>query len=299
MMKNIKSKILHRFFDFQVRGALKLPTIDRKKDIVSGLCVLSMLCRRDFFQYLISIYSFTDKLNPEKIVVVNDGSLSERHLQILRRKIPDIEILHGPSYYDERLPTYTSWQRMLALVSKVDNYYVIQLDADIISVGDLSEVKEAIERNYSFILGTQDQFKTPISEAVETARNHPTGEYMHIQHRAELHMHCVERIGLSQYVRGCAGFAGYAKESFTINELVSISACMFETIAEHWREWGSEQVTANILIANQVNSIILPTDYYHSVLNFAERLKLVHFLGSWRFNNMLYNKMAMKYLERF
>jgi len=296
--KNIKSKLLHKYFDWDVKKALKFAPLNRSQNLNSGLCVLSMLCKRDFFQYLISIYSFSQLLKPEKIVVVNDGSLSDAHLNLLKNKIPDIEILTGEDYIDERLPTYTSWRRMLALESFIENYYVVQLDADLFSRIDLIEVEQAFINNRSFILGTEQQGKITIKQAQAEAKSRHRPENKHVQQLAEMNLDSLQSIDYKYYIRGCAGFAGYAKSSFSKDTLIAISNCMFSRIGDSWRNWGSEQTAANILIANQDSSIILPLNEYGSVARYSEELKLIHFLGTWRFDGLLYNKIAKNFIKQ-
>lgn len=292
-IKHYKSKLEHKIFDIQLREVLTLPPLKREKK-EAELCVLSMLCKRDFIQYLLSIYSFVQFIQPTKIVIVNDGSLTEWQLNLLKTKIPDIEILIGTDYIDERLPTYTSWRRMLALESYVANYYVIQLDADIISQHNLNEVYDAYRQNRSFILGTEQGQLISADEAksIALSRYKPTDK--HVQQLAENNMDIIKEIGFNKYYRGCAGFAGYAKGSFSKETLVDISSCMFKRIGDTWRNWGSEQVCANILLANQKNSIQLPLENYDSVQRFNTKLKLIHFIGSIRFKDGLYAKLAHK-----
>jgi len=296
-LKHYKSKVLHKYFDWDVKQALKFEALNRNNNIKTGLCVLSMLCKRDFYQYIISIYSFTQLLNPEKIVIVNDGSLNREHLTILTKMIPDITILNGTDYIDERLPTYTSWRRMLALESFIENYYVIQLDADLISRYNLAEIENAYLENRSFILGTNSKERITIEEAQKNAIARNTTNNKHVQQLAEENLDSLQAINYQYYVRGCAGFAGYARGSFTKDTLVKISNCMFSSIGDTWRNWGSEQTAANILIANQSNSIILPLSLYGSVNKYTQQFKLIHFLGSWRFDGFIYNKLAKKFIK--
>ncbi|TWX51086.1 hypothetical protein [Colwellia hornerae] len=296
--KHYKSKLLHKYFDWDVKDALKIKPLDRQSNIKSGLCVLSMLCKRDFYQYIVSIYSFTQLLNPEKIVVVNDGSLTQEHLDILLTMIPDLTVLNGTDYIDERVPTYTSWRRMLALESYIESYYVVQLDADLISRYDLSEIEQAYSENRSFILGTEIKERWTIEDAQERARARKNPNNKHVQQLAEENLESLKAINYKYYVRGCAGFAGYAKGSFSIDTLIDISNCMFGSIGDTWRNWGSEQTAANILIANQPSSIILPLELYGSVARYDEKLKLIHFLGTWRFDGFLYNKIAKEFIGK-
>lgn len=297
-LKHYKSKLLHKYFDWEIRNILSIAPLNRTLELRKGLCVLSMLCKRDFYQYLISIYSFSQILKPEKIVIVNDGSLTDKHIKILKQKIPDVVLLEGVDFIDERVPTYTSWRRMLALESFINNYYVIQLDADLLFRYDLDEIENAFKSNKSFILGTQQQEKTTIEQAQENAITRNCSDNRHVQQLAEMNLVSLKKIDYNFYVRGCAGFAGYAKGSFSKETLINISECMFSCIGEIWRNWGSEQTAANILIANQDDSIVLPLTTYGSVARYHEGLKLIHFLGSWRFDGFIYNRLAKDFIEK-
>ena len=295
--QQVKSKLQHRYFDWYVKDALYLTKVRRDRGLSKGLCTLTMLCKRDFFQYLVSIHSFTSLLNPEKVVVVNDGSLDDWHIKHLQELIDDIIILDGTDFIDERIPTYTSWQRMLAIESLVKDYFVIQLDADLLSKYDLDEVHQAYRSNYSFILGTESENVSTLVEAQQTAVNRKQPHNGHVQHQSELNLDALDKIGFTHYVRGCAGFAGYAKGSFSKDTLIQISNCMFSRIGDKWREWGSEQTAANMMISNMPGAKVLPLSYYGSVARYTQDLKLIHFLGSWRFQGLLYNKLAKQYIS--
>lgn len=293
----VKSKLQHKYFDWYVRDALNLNKVSRDEEINKGLCILTMLCKRDFFQYLVSIHSFTSFLNPEKIVVVNDGSLEDWQILHLRKLIDDITVLNGTDFIDSRVPTYTSWRRMLAIESFVNDFFVIQLDADLLSKYNLDEIQRAYQSNYSFILGTDCDSFSSLNEAQTAAINRNQPNNKHVQHQSELNLDVLNEIGFTHYVRGCAGFAGYAKGSFNKETLIQISNCMFSRIGNKWEEWGSEQTAANMMISNMPSAKVLPLSYYGSVARYSRELKLIHFLGSWRFQGLLYNKLAKQYIS--
>ena len=57
-----------------------------------------------------------------------------------------------------------------------------------------------------------------------------------------------------KYVRGNAGFTGFARGSIDREKISWFSDLMRRIAKEKWDEWGSEQVTSNLLIANSANS---------------------------------------------
>jgi hypothetical protein len=294
-LRHYQSKFQHKYFDWEVKDILKAPALS-PAPAHTNLCVLTMLCKRDFFQYLISIYSFTRYVSPEKIVIVNDGSLEPWHLDHLHKVIPRLEILEGANYIDDRLPTYTSWRRMLAIESLIDKYYVIQLDADLYAQHDLTEIVDAVRSNTPFILGTPEGQIISVDIAKAKAEALYGTNLSHVQQAVEVNLDSLKSAGLQNYVRGCAGFAGYPKGSFNKDKLLSISQCMFSRIGDKWREWGSEQCCANILIANMPEALVLSQDSYASVGRYHPEQKLTHFIGSIRFKDGIYNKLAKSFV---
>jgi hypothetical protein len=71
-----------------------------------------------------------------------------------------------------------------------------------------------------------------------------------------------------RYVRGGAVFAGFARRLF-----------------RRWREWGSEQVASNYLIANSPEECVLPCPKYASLWPgvLYEQASFLHGLGTNRF----------------
>ncbi len=69
---------------------------------------------------------------------------------------------------------------------------------------------------------------------------------------------------------------------------------MQEAVGEKWSEWGSEQVTSNLLIANASGSVVLP---YPRYANFDQKFDLtldpaqcafIHFIGTFRYSRGTY-----------
>ena len=67
---------------------------------------------------------------------------------------------------------------------------------------------------------------------------------------------------------------------------------MDERLGGIWREWGSEQVASNYVIANDPGPLQLPYDHY--VNHWSEPLPadpaFVHFIGTYRFRNGNYSR---------
>jgi hypothetical protein len=101
-----------------------------------------------------------------------------------------------------------------------------------------------------------------------------------------------------KYVRGNAGFTGFAKGSIDRERISWFSDLMRRIAKEKWDEWGSEQVTSNLLIANSTDPYVLPFPKYLSYWAHPdvpyETASFIHFIGPHRFSNGFYVESARK-----
>jgi hypothetical protein len=99
-----------------------------------------------------------------------------------------------------------------------------------------------------------------------------------------------------QYVRGNAGFNGFAKGSIDRQKVEWFSELMRRLAKDQWNEWGSEQLTSNLLIANSDGAVPLPSPKYvshwaHPDVSYDDSA-FIHFIGPYRFSNGLYMRKA-------
>jgi hypothetical protein len=105
----------------------------------------------------------------------------------------------------------------------------------------------------------------------------------------------------SKYVRGCGGFAGFAMGDNFRSRIQEFSTSMGAMLGEaKWREWGSQQVASNYIIANRPGSLVLPFPKYAS---FAPELDVhessfIHFIGSHRFEGNVYVRVGKEVIKQ-
>jgi len=177
---------------------------------------------------------------------------------------------------------------------------VVQLDSDTLAVGDLDEIRECVAENRSFVIGTWDNqdFETMSNRQQEAARIIESTGNSHIQVVAESSFDRLERFQSLRYVRGCAGFSGFAKGSFDRAFVEAISAQMQHALGERWREWGSEQVMSNIVVANTPDNRVLPHPKYCDCTKIRPgETVFIHFIGSCRFIGGTYAKLARRVIS--
>ena len=95
-----------------------------------------------------------------------------------------------------------------------------------------------------------------------------------------------------KYLRGNAGFTGFAKGSAERDRIRWFSNLMRVLAKEKWDTWGSEQVTSNLLISNTEDAQPLEFPKYLSYWAHAEvayeQAAFIHFMWSLSFLRMAF-----------
>ncbi len=248
--------------------------------------------------YLVAIKSLYTHLGEGQICIIDDGSLDEHCVRILRHHLCEPEIISMKQISTESCPRGGCWERLLFVLEQSVDSYVIQADSDILIRGAIPEVLSHFRANRSFTLGTPtgSTIKT-VKECAEFARTRASNQ---IQIAAEASLVHLPDAATLKYVRGCAAFTGFAKNSINRSDAIEFSKNMQRMLGNRWSEWGSEQVASNYLIANSPNSAILPTDKYVNYLppfNIKDSA-LIHFLGEYRFRHSTYRKESHEHISK-
>jgi hypothetical protein len=265
------------------RGILQTAPITL--DVTSSLIVVSQLQHKDVLMFLLALKSFAKQVRPRAVYVVDDGSLSANDRAGLRDHVPGLTLLALSEFRSAACPSGGTWERLLAIAALVREHYVIQLDSDTLTVGTIDDVRDAVKDGRAFALGTwnNQKFET-MRERCETARSLITEAGDHTQLVAEANLDKLRGFDSLRYVRGCSGFAGFPRRSFTREFVEAISAEMRAATGEKWNEWGSEQVMSNIVVANIPGAFVLPHPKYADCHKAQPGMtEFIHFIGSCRF----------------
>lgn len=254
--------------------------------------LLSMVHHRDVECYLLAVKSLVRFLAPRHIIVVTDPSITHADRCIIASHIPDIIFLRAENHRDPELPIGGCWERLIAIADSVGDDYVVQLDADTVTLADIPEVRAAIRSRQSFVLGTVDgqDFVSGMA-AAKWAQDEQTGDD-HVQLIAESHLDRLPDVERRRYVRGCAGFSGFAQGSFTRSDLRELSRHMEDALGSRWSAWGSEQFASNFIVANTAEAIVLPHPKYCHPGRERAGAAFLHFIGYVRFVNGRYATVA-------
>jgi hypothetical protein len=266
---------------------------------------LSMVQHKDVAAYLVAIKSFTHFLQPEKIVIICDPSITPDDEKLLVQHIPHATLHRVEVFRHPQLPVGGCWERLHAVATYAANDYVIQLDADTVTLTALPEVEAAIQSRIGFVLngflpGDEDDDEpatciSSIERASKYAQRWPT---IHIQALAEQQLsHAGLNLNRRNYVRGCAGFTGFPPDPSLVGHLVEFSDRMRQRLGPRWSEWGTEQVASNYLVANAAGTRLLPMPKYSASGPSLDDHAFLHFIGPTRFINRNYEKAVRRAIQ--
>ena len=286
-------------FDLACRGVYHTAPPDALAD--SPLALFTQMQHKDLTMGLVAFKTFARRVPAQAFYVLNDGTLSGDDKTLLRVHLPGVRIFESGDIANGHCPKGGCWERLLCIADLSARHYVVQLDADTLALGDLPEVRSKIAENASFAIGTWDnQQLEPMPYRVEKARAalaRKNGR-AHVQVEAEARFDALENYATMKYVRGCAGFSGFARGSVNRDFIQDASRQMEKVLGPRWREWGSEQVMSNIVVANGPGASALPHPEYCDCTRLQHgRTRFVHFIGSCRFDGGVYANLARRAIE--
>lgn len=283
------------WFDFNCRALLNTPPIVANDD---SFTLVSMTCHGELMMYLLAAKSFCKYFgSTPNIVLLNDGSLTEADHATLKTHIPKIKILHIEDVPKGRVPKGGSWESFLLVTDVIQNSYVVQLDSDTVTTNSIPEIKACIQKNRAFTL-LGDRSYPEIEPMTEASLRYKNNTSDMIQPFCERSFDQLPESASLKYVRGNAGFIGFPKQSINREKVEWFSDLMRRIAKDKWDEWGSEQVTTNLLIANLEGACALPSPKYVSYWAHTDTpyddASFLHFIGPFRFSNGYYVKTAKR-----
>lgn len=298
IIKRLKTDYFRSRYAASAKGVLQTPPVEKGS---LDFTLLSMVHQRDVFSYLVAAKSFVRFTNPQRIVVVCDPSIQEADRAVLRQQIPHIKLRHADEFTHPNVPRGGTWERLFAISGYSAEGYVVQLDADTVTLRPNAAVAEGIQQKHGFVLGEIPQQKLqslPETGAMgRRALSNNSGRPAHIQVSSEAVM---DQLGLPadmQYVRGCAGFCGFPSDALMREKLIHFSTVMGAKFGERWKEWGTEQVTSNYLVASQAGTKVLPFPAYGTPDVEDQDTVFLHFIGPMRFVNSRYQQVTNQVID--
>ncbi|MFB9936540.1 hypothetical protein ACFFLZ_22085 [Photobacterium aphoticum] len=299
-IRAVKERIERFRFQSQAHQIRSIQPIQYTPD--PNVAILTMVGHDTLNMYLIAVASFMRQFGYGTIEVLDDGTLDDDDIAVLTRIIPLVRITKACDIETHGCPTYSSWKRLFRVLQLVENAYVIQLDSDIVAMKPLTEIHEKVKHNHGFAAGSA-AWPEPVDvhflDGIVKQWNNN-----HVQSCAErIFKHLDYFKGGTRYLRGCAGFCGYPKGSFNLDQICALSNEIASHIgAEKWASWGSEQTATLCLLSKSEKPSILPWPHYQNFLfptsnEPTDAMKLIHFIGSNRFKRNDYRKLAQQVIN--
>jgi hypothetical protein len=269
---------------------LKTPPVRSRDD---GAVVFSQLQHGDVLQYLVAAKSFAQHTGYGRFALLDDGTLTARDRELLSHHLPGIEIRSMRDVRHGDLPVGGTWERLITIAELGATRYVIQLDADTVTGAPLDEVRHCVEHRHSFAIRAGHTAEmlplATIAALAETVhKDH------HVQIVAEAHLAELEPSIGTRYGCGSSAFAGFRPDPQRRQVLERFSARMEQLLGSRWREWGTEQVASNFLVAHDPNGLLLPYRRYRNFggESLTAEAAFVHFFGTFRYDHGTYRQMA-------
>ena len=266
-----------------------VPTADR-------VVIFSMIGTRVLLPYLVAVKSLHARLGLGRVAILDDGSLTDADRRTLAHHLADPVIRSIHDVDTGACPHGGTWERLVTLLDLRADDYVIQLDSDTVTVGDVREVVAAIAANQSFMLiGDPDSDASGILPLPDfVARHYPAGAAggRHIQTAIESRFRDYPDAAGHIYVRGSSGFTGFARGGPSNRAAAERFSQASQALvgAARWREWGTEQVASNFLLSNEPGTRPLPYARYLNYWNEppTEGCAFIHFVGTHRYSTNEY-----------
>lgn len=290
IVAGISRRINRKLTENALRGVANTPPLRMDAE---GPVFLSMLCHRDLHMYLASFKSAYRQMGGGRAVIVDDGSLTSEDKAILQHHIPRLSFIDIAAVELGPCPAGGTWERLLSVIDVSRDDYVIQLDADCLTIGPWTEIVEAYRANRAFTLAGEATSKRTTAKAAAARAPHP-----HVQAAAEMALGEMPDADTVRYVRGCSGFTGYPRGGVTRQQLYDFSDFMKSKLGPRWTEWGTEQFSSNFLLGNVDDLLILPWSKYCSYTGApSDSVVFYHFIGTYRYTGGLYPRLAKQVIR--
>jgi hypothetical protein len=293
-MPTLTERLNRLLFQRAVKCILDTPATARGG---APFAALSMVHQRDVLPYLLAIKTFALFARPERILLVADPSLDAGARQLLRRHVPHVEILEAVDFRRPALPVGGTWERLAAISALCAESSIVQLDADTVTFDKPTEVVDAACEGLSFVIRSEAGVEIVALDAAAEQGRRLTASSTHIQAVAEARLTVLPNWEQLRYVRGCSGFTGFGRNAISPQLLDWASQQMRAIHGARWDEWGTEQVTSNLLASSAPNAFMLPHPRYCNADSKNASTVVAHYIGYARHVNRDYERMARQSVE--
>lgn len=292
MFYRIRRNINYFKFYHQTKRLLDTPPLKYQNGPVT---IVTMVAGYDVHLYVLAMKSLYRRLGSGKIIAIIAQDVTKSNQEFILQHLGPVEFVHNESIQTGEIQHSGTWERLVYLLGRTQSEYVIQADCDILLTGPIPEVLDSIANNRAFTLA-DGLPKKPLVDYVEDGKRRNLNN---IVFDFEIRAREFPDAGNFQYLRGSSGFAGFARGGATLEQLLDFHRGGEKVFGARWREWGTEQIASNFIIANSLGSIGLPKPKYltwerHTI---SQPPSLLHFLGYCRFDQGVYANYANREID--
>ena len=303
-------KLKYRFNKLRFQNACKRIRLTRPIEYThkDDVRILSQVHHDAVDMYLLAIKTFLYHFTIGSVYVLNDGSLTGSDIELIKYHVPGVTIQHIENIDASGFPVGNTWERLLYYIDLSKDAYVIQLDSDTLSLMPMLDLHEAIRESRSFIIGNGPAWERPISvdyllRLIGNWSANPKQD--HVQVASESVFPLLQFFQNSRaYYRGCSAFTGLARGQISREMLKDFCRQVEAEIGrKKWLEWGSEQVACRVMISATKSPMILPWLSYQNYgfpslhRQSLVTASLIHFIGTYRFADGAYQKLAVRAIQ--
>jgi len=298
LLKTTKSRLNRRRFWKTAAKILDTHPIHVREK--NGVEIVSMVRHPHVEMYLLAIKSFYRYIPGGSITVIADPTLTDEEISTLKEHVVGINIVPVNEIDTTGFPSGGTWERLIYIVNQSKTGYVMQLDADTLTTEPPVEVLRSIADNTAYLIGDPNWMEhLQCSDMAHIAKQ---WHYKHIQSNAESIFGELDLLEDKYYLRGCSAFCGFPQGGPDIKFLLEFSTAMEKKLGKRWSEWGTEQLSSNIVVANSPGARVLPWPQYSNYLyppapGGLNQSAVVHFIGSNRFLTDDYQRLALNFIN--
>jgi hypothetical protein len=293
-----------QLYNLQCRDILNTPPV---KTGLDGPILFSMMGHKVLRPYLVAAKSLRKHLGTGHFKILDDGTLTSKDRSALKYHLGDPEIFDIARVDRGPCPKGGCWERLITVLTLAQSNYVIQFDSDILCLHPPTEVLSALQADVDFTLLGEGEAGSVGLVSAASMTQWPHRAPQHIQTRSEKLLATLPGSHELRYVRGCAGFAGFAKAPSKLQSLFAFSIHMQDKLgAAEWARWGTEQVASNFIIANSHAPRLLSYSSYLNHEGWTRSLNdpvydggahIMHFIGPFRYKNGRYVRLSQKIIH--
>lgn len=288
-MATLTERFNRLLFQRAVKGILDTPPVRRGEN---AFAALSMVHHRDVLSYLLAIKTFAHFASPARIFLIADPSLDADDRKTLVQHVPFIETLEAETFRRAALPVGGTWERLSAISVLCQQTPIVQLDADTMTFGYPEEVVEALRNNRSFLIRSERDVEMQPLDTTARFGKMLMQTSNHIQAFSEARFTELPNWRQYRYARACSGFTGFGVASISPDALDTFSSAMRSIHGARWDEWGTEQVSSNLLAASSPDAFLLPHPKYCNADSLSQDTIVSHYIGYARHVNRSYEGRA-------